>query len=192
MRLRAAVTFASLASLAGCGAPSSPHPEGVRNTGTVSLTADAAPATDDDACGSQIEDHAAGNHDRYKYEDPATGLTGFKNSAGVVVIKPTYRFAYEFGPGGVAAAVDGTTPFVFIAPSGAVLARAYAFDNGPDYFQEGMARIVDAAGKIGFIDDHGTIAIPPRFDQAEGFCHGRADVVEAGTPFVIDRSGKHL
>jgi hypothetical protein len=186
---RTALVFITV--LAACGAQ--PRPEQVGNTTTVSLSADAAPATPDDVvCGSEIEDHPPGNHDRFKFEDPATGLFGFKNAAGVVVIQPTYHAVYEFGPGGVSAAIDGKTPFVYLAPSGAVLAKAYAFDNGPDYFQEGMARIVDPAGKIGFIDNRGTIVIPPRFDEASGFCHGRAEVVEAGVTHVIDRTGARL
>jgi hypothetical protein len=140
-------------------------------------------------CESVVEDHAPGNVDRYRFEDPATGLVGFKNGAGTIVIKPQFRYAYEFGPGGISAAVDGTT-FVFIDKSGKVIAKAYAFDNGPDYFQEGVARIVDAKGKVGFIDTKGKIVIAPQYDDAASFCNGKAEVAVGAKTFVIDLLGK--
>lgn len=146
--------------------------------------------SDFEPCEPTIESQPAGNYDRYSFEDPKTGLVGFKNSAGAVVIPATYRFAYEFGTGGIAAAVDGTTPFVFIDSAGKVIAKAYAYDNGPDYFQDGLARIVDPRGKIGFIDNRGKIVITPQFDDAASFCHGKAEVAAGGKTFVIDRAGK--
>ena len=51
------------------------------------------------------------------------------------MIAPRFGFAYKFGPGGVAAAVErpvregGVPRFVFIVPAGKVLA-VDAFDNG--------------------------------------------------------------
>jgi len=72
-----------------------------------------------------------------------------------------------------------------------VLAVAYAFDNGPDYFQEGLARIVDG-GKIGYLDRTGAIEIAPQFAGAMGFCHGRATVHDGTSEWEIDRTGKPL
>jgi hypothetical protein len=146
--------------------------------------------SDFEPCEPTVEDHAAGNRDRYRFEDPATGFVGFKNKAGTVVIAPTFRFAYEFGPGGVSSAVDGVTPFVFIDTAGKVIAKAYAFDNGPDYFQDGLARIVDARGRVGFIDTRGRIVIAPQYDDAASFCHGKAEVAVGAKTFVIDKTGK--
>lgn len=143
-------------------------------------------------CASRVEDWTPGNHDRFVFVDPFTQGYGFKNGAGAIVIAPRLRFAYEFGPGGVAAAVDETTRFVFLDTKGRVIARAFAFDNGPDYFQEGVARIVDDRGKIGFVTDRGEIAIPPTYDAAEGFCHGVAEVTVGGAMFVVDRRGRRV
>jgi hypothetical protein len=70
-----------------------------------------------------------------------------------------------------------------------VLAQAYAFDNGPDYFQEGLARIVGADGRVGFIDRGGAIVIAPQFVGASGFCHGEATVHDGQTQWTIDRAG---
>ena len=73
--------------------------------------------------------------------------------------------------------------------SGKVLAKAFGFDNGPDYFQEGYARIVGPTGKVGFIDERGHIAITPQFDAASSFCHGKAEVTVGGKTSKIDPSG---
>ena len=132
-------------------------------------------------------DPAAGNHDRYLFQDPTTELFGFKTQAGDVVIPPTLHHASEFGPGGVSSVIDTVTPFVFIDVSGKVIAKAYASDNGPDYFQEGFARIVGLDGKIGFIDDRGQIAIAPTFDDASPFCHGEAEVTTGGKSSTVRR-----
>jgi hypothetical protein len=141
-------------------------------------------------CEPSIEDHKPGNYDRYSFEDAKSGLIGFRNGSGAIVIPARFRFAYEFGDGGIAAAIDGTTPFVFIDSTGKTIAKAYAYDNGPDYFEEGLARIVDSRGKVGYIDTSGKIAIAPQFDDAASFCHGKAEVAAGGKTYVIDTAGK--
>src|SRR5262245_41114998 len=140
-------------------------------------------------CTSSVESAKAGNHDRFAFQDP-DGLYGYKNKKGDVVIAPRLRYAYEFKPGGIAAAVDNDSSFVFIDTDGKVIARAFAFDNGPDYFQEGHARIVDDAKKVGFINERGEITIAPQFDEAESFCGGKAAVREAGKQLYIDKRGQ--
>ena len=57
--------------------------------------------------------------------------------------------------------------------------RTIFFDNGPDYFVEGLARYTtglisgfDPNGKIGFINQHGDIVIPAQFEWASPFEHG--------------------
>ena len=49
--------------------------------------------------------------------------------------------------------------------------RTISYDNGPDYFQEGLAR-TSWEGKIGFFDKQLTIVIPPIFDFAFPFQTG--------------------
>jgi len=61
----------------------------------------------------------------------------------------------------------------YILPSG----RAHDvifFDNGPDYFENGLARFVSKDGKIGFIDKKLRVAIPPTHDFVAPFREGRA------------------
>lgn len=154
----------------------------------------APPPTDED-CAAQVESSPPGNHDRYAFSDDDGATYGYKDGRGTVVIAPRFRFAYEFGLGGVAAAVEpparegGVPRFVFIDSAGNVLAVAYAFDNGPDYFQEGLARIIDD-GKIGYLDRAGAIVIAPQFAGATGFCHGHATVHDVTSEWEIDRAGK--
>lgn len=176
----------ALCLVAACGGkPATTTPANAEPPATV------APADADgpEDCSSSVESAKAGNHDRYAFESP-DGLYGYKNGKGQVVIAPRLRYAYEFKPGGIAAAVDNDSSFVFIDTTGKVIARAYAYDNGPDYFQEGHARIVDDQKKIGFINDRGEITIAPRFDAAESFCGGKAAVREAGSQVYIDKRGQ--
>ena len=58
-----------------------------------------------------------------------------------------------------------------------VLFRAFLFDNGPDYPAEGLMRIQDEAGRIGYADTAtGRVVLPPRYEAAEPFAQGRAQV----------------
>ena len=177
--------------LIGCGHAASPaaNPQNTSTAGGPS----SSPLLVTDApmnCEGTTEDAEPGNHDRYAFETP-DGLHGYKDGKGNVVIAPTLRFAYEFKPGGIAAVVDANGRFHFIDLSGKPLARAFAFDNGPDYFQEGFARIVGPDGTIGFISDRGVIpaGLAPRFERAQSFCHGKATVIEHGVEHEIDRTG---
>lgn len=140
-------------------------------------------------CEAQSTGWHAGNHDRFSFEDPRTHKYGFKDGEGTIVIPAIFPHVYEFSPNGVAGVVDGESPFLFIDPAGKSLARAYALDNGPDYFQEGLARIVDDANKVGFITEAGQIAVPPKFTGAAPFCHGKAEVEIDEDTFYIDRQG---
>lgn len=134
-----------------------------------------------------------GLHDRAQFQDPATEKVGFKDQAGTVVIPATYVATYNFSPRGLAAAIDGTTPFVFIDPRGAVVAKAYAYDNGPDYYQEGFARFVGANGKIGYFSEAAaTLDIAPQFDDAAPFCNGKAQVRIGSDAFEIDTKGARV
>jgi hypothetical protein len=130
--------------------------------------------SDAGACEPEMAmDHQPGAHDRFHFE-AADGRHGFKDRSGKVVIEPRFRFAYEFSPEGVAPVVEEKR-FAFIDVTGHVIAEAYPYDNGPDYFVEGRARIL-RHGKIGFIDRAGKIVIEPRWEYATSFCEGRAAV----------------
>jgi hypothetical protein len=58
-----------------------------------------------------------------------------------------------------------------------VLFKAYIFDNGPDYPAEGLLRIVDEKGLIGYADTAtGRVVLAPRYEAAFPFDSGRARV----------------
>lgn len=145
-----------------------------------------------------------GAHGLHVFEGPK-GLLGYKNAAGRTVIPPRFRFAYELSDNGVGAAVDESGRPVFIDAAGRELAEAYFFDNGPDYFSSGRARIV-AGGKVGFIDDRGHVVVAPTWDGATSYCgdiaavcngckRGTGDDVDelsGGTWGLIGRDGQVL
>lgn len=80
----------------------------------------------------------------------------------------------------------------------------FRYDNGDDYFREGLQRIVDNDGKIGFADEKGNVVITPRFAFAFPFENGLAKATLEGrrvadgehwrwiSPewFYIDRKGE--
>lgn len=81
------------------------------------------------------------------------------------------------------------------------------FDNGPDYFHEGLVR-VKRNEKMGFADKYGLIAIPCEYDFAWWFEDGKTKVtydareirdkyddhtrIESDEWFYIDKNGKRI
>lgn len=57
---------------------------------------------------------------------------------------------------------------------------AFHFDNGDDYVVEGLSRIVDEQGRIGYADEKGNTVIAPRFKCAFPFENGKAKVADTG------------
>ena len=96
------------------------------------------------------------------------GRYGFKNQSGKVVIKPAYYIAQEFSEFGIAAVVD-ESGWVYINDEGENLLRPYVVDNGPDYFQENLARFVEN-DKVGFMNRSGDIVIPAKYFHAKSCC----------------------
>lgn len=105
-------------------------------------------------------------------------------------------------PGGT----DGTS---FWVHRNGTVRRTHTYDNGPDDFQGGLTRYLDARGKFGFVDQSLRIAIPAAFDFAFPFdaaqaqvCNGCAQVgcepadgdchrsLEGGAWGKLDRSGR--
>jgi hypothetical protein len=106
------------------------------------------------------------------FEDPSTHLWGYRKANGFVVIKPRFAVAQDFSAQGLAAVADDSG-WKYIDRNGKVLIRPFLLDNGPDPFQEGLARF-KKAGKFGFFDERGRVVIAPRFDFAAPFSEGRA------------------
>jgi len=144
---------------------------------------------------------AVGAESPLPFEDSATHLWGYKNPAGKVIITPRFSAAEDFSARGIAAVADGSG-WMYIDTKGTVLIRPFIFDNGPDPFQEGLARFTKN-GKFGFCDDGAREIIPARFDFAAPFSDGLAAfcsgckqkkegehyAVEGGLWGFIDRQG---
>ena len=80
------------------------------------------------------------------------------------------------------------------------------FDNGPDYFNEGLTRIL-RNGKMGYANKYGQVVIPCEYDFAKCFEDGKAEVtynvreyidieehrrVESNEWFYIDKKGNKI
>lgn len=63
---------------------------------------------------------------------------------------------------------------------GKKLFNVFPFDNGPDYPHEGLFRIVDDYGLIGFADTLGRVVIPPKYKFAFPFKEQKAKVTDEG------------
>lgn len=99
---------------------------------------------------------------------------------------------------------------ICINDAGKELFYVFKYDNGPDYTQEGLFRIMDEDGLVGFADSLGNVIIEPQFKFAYPFKGGKTKVTlegeqkevpksegekhywESGTWFYIDKRNKHL
>ncbi|MBW2108955.1 MAG: WG repeat-containing protein [Deltaproteobacteria bacterium] len=100
------------------------------------------------------------------------GKWGYRDEDNTVVIAPRYVVAGAFSPEGIAAVADETS-WAYINERGNIVIRPFIYDNGPDYFREGLARY-QSAGKLGFFDKSGCVVIPAQFDFALPFHEGLA------------------
>ena len=70
---------------------------------------------------------------------------------------------------------------VCLDTDGKELFYVFPYDNGPDYVQEGVFRITDEEGRIGFADTLGTVLIRPQYKFATPFRNGKAKVTFSGS-----------
>jgi hypothetical protein len=104
-------------------------------------------------------------------------LFGYKDSDGNILIEPKYAMAYEFTKKGVAQVVTEYDWFC-IDNTGKPLLKIFNYDNGPDYYEEGLARYVDDKNKMGFMNEKCEIIIPAKYDFAWPFEKGSAQVCD--------------
>ena len=74
---------------------------------------------------------------------------------------------------------------VCIDNQGKELFYVFKCDNGPDYIREGLFRIMDENGWIGFADSLGNVVIKPQFKFAFPFKGGKAKVTFTGEEKVM-------
>ena len=138
-------------------------------------------------------------------ENPYPELTKFKNcgqidNSGKVTINSKMFNQVWFNEDGLAdiRIHDG----IYYINKNAQLVRTHLFDNGPDYFKEGLSRTIKN-NKFGFINKQLTVVIKPQYDFAFPFVNGHAKVcngcslkpvgehktVEGGQWGLIDKKG---
>lgn len=121
-----------------------------------------------------------------KYFKTKDSLVGIKNSDGRIIIPAQFNIFSYLKDGEPA---EGETIY-FDGPKknerpeknawgyvydrkGNFLYRPFAYDNGADYFSEGVRRFVQN-GKVGFVDRSGKVVIEARHDFASPFHYGYA------------------
>ncbi|WP_018630389.1 WG repeat-containing protein [Niabella aurantiaca] len=122
----------------------------------------------------------------YYFMDPEDSLIGVKDDKGRVVIPAKGAPVMYFEPGEPITdplinlfdidPADNGTAISFGSVynrKGLFLYRPLAYDNGPDYFEEGLARCVQK-GKVGFVNEQGKVAIRPQWDWVSPFNYGYA------------------
>ena len=108
------------------------------------------------------------------FHDEASDLHGYLQCDGSPGLPARYLFAEDFTPGGIAAVMD-KTGWYYIDRQGKFIVRPMMYDNGPDYFVEGLSRFIQD-GKTGFIDEAGQVVVPAVHDFAFPFKDGEAEV----------------
>ena len=133
--------------------------------------------------------HLAGCQGSVQHLSPyeEQGRFGYRDRAGRVSIQPQYMMAGEFSDEGLAAVLD-SDGWAYIDRQGRVVIRPYVFDNGPDYFSEGLARF-SIDGKFGFFNSYGEVVIGPSYDFAYPFSEGLAAVCSGCSPA---EDGEHI
>lgn len=70
---------------------------------------------------------------------------------------------------------DQVPGFKTINAQGFEIFRVFPFDNGPDYIEDGMMRIIKD-GKIGYATEDGEVIVEPIYEAAWPFENGKAQV----------------
>lgn len=121
-----------------------------------------------------------------RYFKTKESLVGVKNQKGEIVIPAQFKIYSDLEDGEV---VEGETilfdgnktggnqeknawGYVYDR-KGNFLYQPFMYDNGPDYFVEGLRRFVKN-GKIGFADRNGKVIIEPKHDFVDYFNYGYA------------------
>ncbi len=121
------------------------------------------------------------------YRDLKKNRYGFFNTSGTIVIPAQFIDAEDFKEG--LAAVLKTTQkgerkWGFIDNTGATVID-FTFSNKPGNFSEGLSRIKDAKGKVGYIDKTGKVVIGTQYAGGYDFSDGMAFVFIPTKPFPV-------
>lgn len=108
------------------------------------------------------------------FRDMDTKLFGIKDAKGKVLIKP--QFQTVMGSGDISddlIAVYKNGHWYRMDRKGNLKFETVFFDNGPDYYEEGLARFLKDR-KIGFHNQSGQVIVQANYDFAAPFKQGHA------------------
>lgn len=124
-----------------------------------------------------------------KYFISKDSLVGVKNQKGEIIIPAQFINLTGMKNGEIVKVENNTVFFdsslanknqveknswgVVFDSKGNLLYQPYSYDNGPDYFSEGIRRFVKK-GKVGFVDRNAKTIIEPKHDFASSFNYGYA------------------
>jgi len=129
--------------------------------------------------------------DNISSEFSAQGVCGTFSDEDTLVLYPKYFKNLNFNGSSLATIYvnkDGEKSVFYVSQSGKVV-RTFFFDNGADYFEEGLARTI-SKGKIGFINEKLEVVIEPVYDFASPFHNRKAKVCNGCTKKIYD-GGEH-
>lgn len=146
--------------------------------------------------------------EEYEFGSPC----GYVNQKGDTIF-PIGKYSHCFSDtirtfGIVVEEGSSVSDLIGIDPAGNRLYEIYWFDNGPDYVEDGLFRIL-RNGRMGFADTTGRVVIEPQFACATPFAEGKAKVtfecelvsdssgddhrrMESDRWFFVDRGGKEI
>jgi len=116
------------------------------------------------------------------------GQCGQLNGPDIFQLKKGYLAKLNFSENGLAT-IRYADAIFYVATSGKTV-RTYTYDNGADYFAEGLARTI-ANGKYGYINEQLKVVIKPEYDFVFPFHNGAAMVCneckseQVGEHFVL-------
>ena len=108
------------------------------------------------------------------------------DSEGKIVIPFEFISGSPFSSAGISVVLHPDKGFYYIDATGQFLYAAAPFDNAPDPVVAGRARFKQD-GKVGFLNEDFTIAIPARYDSAMQFQDGSARVCVGCDPRVWNK-----
>lgn len=115
-----------------------------------------------------------------------TALKGCSSSDGALTISPAALGQLQFDKDGLAALRAGNQ-FFYVHRSGRQL-PVITYDNGPDYFNQGLVRGL-VNGKVAFFNTQLLPAFPGQFDWAFPFANGVAEVCNGCSLGPPDQDG---
>ncbi|NQY43910.1 MAG: WG repeat-containing protein [Legionellales bacterium] len=140
------------------------------------------------------------------FEDPLTKFFGIKEG-GIIKIPAVFEKIYPVVPAPFSSSIKTDslcvqTPRLLtvlkngqwqrINKNGKFLFYPMNFDNGPDYYVQGLSRFITAENKVGFHNIEGEIIIPAEYDFAAPFGEDGHSIEPKGTKYTQVCNGCYM